>query len=806
MAETKPAGKRIALAIGNGAYAHAPSLNNARADAGAIAEKLKSVGFAEVTLLSDLDYEAMRRALQQFGRASNDAEMAVVYYAGHAIELDGENHLIPVDAKLEQDRDVMFEAVPLQQMLRAIDGPGALRLAILDACRDSPFATSMRRANQTRAIGRGLADIEPQGNTLVAFSARGGTVALDGEGPHSPFAQALIDLMPTPGLEVGFLFRQVRDTVLRATGRRQEPYLYGSLGADPIYLVPAVAAAAPAPEAPSAPDVFISYSSADREQAEELARALEAEGYRVWWDTKLLGGQQYRKAIVSQLDAAHAAVVIWTESSVDSDWVYDEATRARNAGKLIPVRAASLDPKAIQPPFGALHTILLGDRTGLRGALKRQGITPSQAGAVSSASDVRAEPSGPVDERTLEHGYWTAIQASSDPCDFETFLEKFPYGIYAAVARKRVEALIASASDRGMLENFLSQHPNSSHAGLAAARRVALEWAGLEKAGDPQRLRDFISRQGRGAEVEKAKATLATVEWRRLAASNDAGDIEQTVGDLRGFPEEALANARLAALRADSAAWSVALGGNDVASFERYLKQFPQGAHVADAKDKLNTLDPSPPIFNRGTVNIPNIKVPHIAVPQLSVDWTPVLIVLAGAVAFSVVAAVGDALELYALPINGTYVLSVSSVVYVGCIVVVAWRLSTAGPLRLLALFAALYVFETTLAYIPISGFAARFLRDAAVMTIEWTIVAAFCFTLKDKPMLLIAAAVGAAQAIYATGLRQILEGAVYFNSVRPIDYAVTFLCIVYGALRLRPELKGTNWILHRVPKPGAGG
>jgi hypothetical protein len=522
MADTRPAGKRIALAIGNGAYVHAPPLNNAHADASGIAEKLKAIGFTEVTLLGDLGYEAMRRALQLFGRAAGDAEMAIVYYAGHAIELDGENHLVPVDARLEQDRDVMFETVPLSQMLRAIDGPGVLRLAILDACRDSPFPARMQRANQTRAIRRGLADIEPGGNTLVAFSAKGGTVALDGEGPHSPFAQALMDLLPTPGLEVGFLFRQVRDSVLRATGRRQEPYLYGSLGADPIFLAPT---SAKPPDAPQAPDVFISYASGDRDKAEDLARELEAEGYRVWWDTKLLGGQQYRKAIVSQLEAAHAAIVIWTASSVESDWVYDEANRARAAGKLIPVRAAELDPKAIQPPFGALHTILVGDRSGLRAALARQGVTPASTGPASPAP---APPGAPVDDRTLEHGYWTAIQASDDPCDFETFLEKFPHGVYAPVARKRVESLLTSATAREVLRDFLRDHDGSERAATARTRLAALDAAAAAPPPPPPKEHP----QPESAPQASAAASGAKTNWTPYLAIVLGGAVLATLARL----------------------------------------------------------------------------------------------------------------------------------------------------------------------------------------------------------------------------------------------------------------------------------
>jgi len=199
--------KRVALVVGNAAYAHAPELQNVPADARGVAGKLREAGFNELSLHENLSFEAMRRALQQFSRTAEGTDMAVLYYAGHGIEIDGENYLIPVDANLEHDRDVAFETVSLAQVLRSIDGTGTLRLAILDACRDNPFRTAMQRTgSRTRSIGRGLADIEPSGNVVVAFSAKGGTVAFDGSGPHSPFAHALMNIWRSPGSKSGSCF------------------------------------------------------------------------------------------------------------------------------------------------------------------------------------------------------------------------------------------------------------------------------------------------------------------------------------------------------------------------------------------------------------------------------------------------------------------------------------------------------------------------------------------------------------------------------------------------------------------------
>jgi uncharacterized caspase-like protein len=168
----------------------------------------------------------------------------VIYYAGHGIEMGGRNYLIPVDARLQTDRDVEFEAVPLDQVLSSTEGARKLRLILLDACRENPFARQMRRTVAARAIGRGLARIEPDGGTLVAYAAKDGEVALDGEGQNSPFVTALIRHIATPGVEINKLFRLVRDDVLAATGRKQEPFVYGSLPGEDFYFIPPVATTA----------------------------------------------------------------------------------------------------------------------------------------------------------------------------------------------------------------------------------------------------------------------------------------------------------------------------------------------------------------------------------------------------------------------------------------------------------------------------------------------------------------------------------------------------------------------------------
>jgi uncharacterized caspase-like protein len=247
--------KRVALVIGNANYQNVAPLPNPVNDSAKMAATLKDAGFDVVDSRRDLSAAETRRALRDFADRSRDADIAVVYYAGHGIEVDGGNYLIPVDARLERDTDVYDEALSLDRILIAIEPAKKLRLVILDACRDNPFSRSMKRTVASRAIGQGLAKVEPTSpNVLIAYSAKAGSTAADGDGTNSPFTVALSKHLTRPGLDVRRAFGFVRDEVLKTTGNKQEPFVYGSLGGEDVALVPAPTAAAPA-AAPAAPAV-----------------------------------------------------------------------------------------------------------------------------------------------------------------------------------------------------------------------------------------------------------------------------------------------------------------------------------------------------------------------------------------------------------------------------------------------------------------------------------------------------------------------------------------------------------------------
>ncbi|MGO8909647.1 MAG: caspase family protein [Bradyrhizobium sp.] len=265
--------KRVAFVVGNSKYQNVVALANPANDAAAITEMFKNAAFDVVESRRDLKNAEMRRGLRDFTEKARDADIAVIYYAGHGIEVDGTNYLVPVDAVLERDTDAYDEAISLDRILQAIEPAKQLRLVILDACRDNPFAKTMKRTVSSRSLGRGLAGVEPtRPNTLIAFAAKGGSTAADGDSKNSPFTTALLKYLAKPGLELGKAFRLVRDDVMNSTGNRQEPFVYGSLGGNDVALVPA----------PASPPVAGGNTNTDMRRDYELA---ERVGTREAWDS-----------------------------------------------------------------------------------------------------------------------------------------------------------------------------------------------------------------------------------------------------------------------------------------------------------------------------------------------------------------------------------------------------------------------------------------------------------------------------------------------------------------------------------------
>jgi uncharacterized caspase-like protein len=249
------ADKRVALVIGNAGYRAVAELANPRKDARDVAAALRAAAFAKVVEQYDLTVREMQRALAQFEDTATGADWAVVYYAGHGIEVDGRNYLVPIDAELKRASDVEDETLPLDRVLARVAAAGKLQLVILDACRENSFKRRMAGV-ATRTIGeRGLARIEPaHPNVVVAYAARDSQVALDGPpGENSPYARALLKYLAEPGLELGKFFRKVRDDVLADTGGRQRPFEYGSLTGQDLFFKPALGGPVPLASPSAAP-------------------------------------------------------------------------------------------------------------------------------------------------------------------------------------------------------------------------------------------------------------------------------------------------------------------------------------------------------------------------------------------------------------------------------------------------------------------------------------------------------------------------------------------------------------------------
>lgn len=259
-AATAWAAPRAALVIGNGAYREAP-LKNPVNDARDMAAKLRELGF-QVTERLDADRQSMRQALREFEqRLRQQRGVGLFYYAGHGVQLKGQNYLIPVGVDIHREFEVPDEALDADAVLRAMESAGnELNIVILDACRNNPFARSFG------ASGRGLARMDGPAGTFIAYATAPGAISQDGnDGRNSPYTRYLLAAMSTPGLGLEQVFKQVLVAVEQETGGAQIPWVASSLRGD-FYFMPAVAAApspsvAPTiPASPPAPDPPVSGS------------------------------------------------------------------------------------------------------------------------------------------------------------------------------------------------------------------------------------------------------------------------------------------------------------------------------------------------------------------------------------------------------------------------------------------------------------------------------------------------------------------------------------------------------------------
>lgn len=222
---------RCALLIGVGEYEHVGNLKNPTNDCARLYEKLNELGFDDVTVCNEGSALSIKSKLKEFSRKAQKSDWSLVFYAGHGMEVDGSNYLVPSDAKLELKSDIVHECISLEDLMTSMDGTSSLKLSILDACRNNPFAQRDWFTSNSRASAGGFAAVEPSVGNLVVFSAKHGTTASDGAGANSPYTQALLECLDIEAVDIRFLFDLVRDKVQLLTNGEQLPFSYGSLPA-----------------------------------------------------------------------------------------------------------------------------------------------------------------------------------------------------------------------------------------------------------------------------------------------------------------------------------------------------------------------------------------------------------------------------------------------------------------------------------------------------------------------------------------------------------------------------------------------
>jgi uncharacterized caspase-like protein len=346
--------RRVALVIGNSGYEHVTKLTNPDNDAKGMAEKLASLDF-EVVTGTDLSLRDMRKTVREFIAKLEGADLALFFYAGHGLQVNGENYLVPIDAQLSSYVDLEFEAMPANLILNAMEHSTKVNLVFLDACRNNPLAENLARSMGTRSgsVGRGLAKIGSGVGSLISFATQPGNVALDGEGKNSPFTTALLKHLGTPGQDITRDLVMVRRDVLEATKGQQVPWDNSSLTGEVIL------------------------------KQLEMVQPAEPE----------------KPAINPQIELAY-----WDSIKSAESIAYFETYLARYPdGQFADIARIRIDE------------------------LKSR----SEAEAARNAKP----------DTSAEIAFWQSIQNATRPEMYETYLEQYPDGIYAKLARLKILSL-----------------------------------------------------------------------------------------------------------------------------------------------------------------------------------------------------------------------------------------------------------------------------------------------------------------------------------------------------------------------------
>jgi outer membrane protein assembly factor BamD (BamD/ComL family) len=546
------ADRRVALIVGNSSYQNVSRLPNPAKDADAIAEMFKKAGY-EVSLLKDVGNLELKRSIRRFEDSASDADTAVVFYAGHGIEIGGTNYLIPVDAKLASDRDAQDEAIDLNRIVDAVSGAKGLRLIILDACRDNPFLIKMKRRQAQRQISSGLSPpaTNVSSEILIAYAAARGETAADGDNNHSPFTTAILHHLPEPGVDIRLAFGKVRDEVREITDNRQEPYLYGSLGGTTLPLVPL------------------------REKPAQVVDDKVRDDYAAYIGAKTLADKYGSKKPLNDFLERYPTG-IWSE------YARYELSQLERQERLaaIPQR----EPPTLQPSPDNLAWDDVRDSTDpdtLRRFIQRFRDSPRMLEAQRRLDILLRNQREREDQARREKAEaelakaWEAVQGTDDQAKLRDFLRRYPTTQYTDAAKQRLEAVIRTAQEREEAARVAAAEERR----LKAEAEVKRAFDAVAAASDQSVVRDFIRRYPDSPYVAQAKSHLDTL----IAAEQERKEQERL----------AAAEARRQKMEADAAAaWNSVKNSASPTDLQNFIKRFPESTlALKDATERLGAID-----------------------------------------------------------------------------------------------------------------------------------------------------------------------------------------------------------------------
>lgn len=404
---TAHAEKRLALVIGNSDYAVGP-LTNPSNDAALMADTLRGVG-SEVTHVENLGYRDLQRAVVGFGRdlrGAGEDTVGLVYYTGHAVQAEGENFLIPVDADLQDALDLRIQTLQASTLMASLESAGnRLNRVVLDACRNNPFPSVSRSGS------RGLAKIDAPYGTLLAYSTSPGDVAADGTGRNSPYTAALAKAIRTPGVPVEQIFKRVRLEVMERTGNRQVPWESSSLTGDFFFQENV-----PEPPPPAAKAVEPDTQTAEIEYWKSIAAGTDPALFQGYLDA-------FPDGLFSTL--ARQRIAALEASAEQQRAAAASAARQAEAAQAWAAVKDSADASVLQAMIDRYPDTLYAD------------LAKAKMDALSAAA--AAPPAPAQDTAGMDLAFWNSIKDSPQESDYQAYIDRFPDGTFAQLARERAE-------------------------------------------------------------------------------------------------------------------------------------------------------------------------------------------------------------------------------------------------------------------------------------------------------------------------------------------------------------------------------